>query len=304
MISVQNVYKRYGHTVALDGLSFEVEEGTTFGLLGPNGAGKTTLISCLCGLVHPDQGELRIQGQADPTQIDVRSCLGVVLQSLALYEELSALENLRFFGRLFGLSGAFLEQRVEACLAVSLLTDRAKDGVASYSGGMKRRLNLACSLLHDPKVILLDEPTVGVDPQSRNLIFDTIENMKAQGKTLIYTTHYMEEAQRLCDRVAIMDAGKILAMDSVPNLIDQHGGAARVEACLTDNVVDENQILSCLDNETACIVDQTLRFDSRNPLAELNELYKAGIQLSRLKMESADLEDVFLNLTGRTLRDS
>lgn len=304
MISVRNVYKRYGRTVALDGLSFEVEEGTMFGLLGPNGAGKTTLISCLCGMVHPDQGELCIQGLADPTQIDVRSCLGVVPQSIALYEELSALGNLRFFGRLFGLSGAQLEERVEACLAISLLKDRAKDSVATYSGGMKRRLNLACSLLHDPKVILLDEPTVGVDPQSRNLIFDTIENMKAQGKTLIYTTHYMEEAQRMCDRVAIMDAGKILALDSVPNLIAQYGGAARVEACLTDGVVDKDQILSRLDNETACVVDQTLRFDSCNPLAELTGLYNAGIQLSSLKMEAADLEDVFLNLTGRTLRDT
>lgn len=176
--------------------------------------------------------------------------------------------------------------------------------MATYSGGMKRRLNLACSLLHDPKVILLDEPTVGVDPQSRNLIFDTIENMKAQGKTLIYTTHYMEEAQRMCDRVAIMDAGKILALDSVPNLIAQYGGAARVEACLTDGVVDKDQILSRLDNETACVVDQTLRFDSCNPLAELTGLYNAGIQLSSLKMEAADLEDVFLNLTGRTLRDT
>ncbi|NLX24919.1 MAG: ABC transporter ATP-binding protein [Lentisphaerae bacterium] len=304
MISVRNVYKRYGRTVALDGLSFEVEEGTMFGLLGPNGAGKTTLISCLCGMVHPDQGELCIQGLADLTQIDVRSCLGVVPQSIALYEELSALGNLRFFGRLFGLSGAQLEERVEACLAISLLKDRAKDSVATYSGGMKRRLNLACSLLHDPKVILLDEPTVGVDPQSRNLIFDTIENMKAQGKTLIYTTHYMEEAQRMCDRVAIMDAGKILALDSVPNLIAQYGGAARVEACLTDGVVDKDQILSRLDNETACVVDQTLRFDSCNPLAELTGLYNAGIQLSSLKMEAADLEDVFLNLTGRTLRDT
>lgn len=304
MISVRNVYKRYGRTVALDGLSFEVEEGTMFGLLGPNGAGKTTLISCLCGMVHPDQGELCIQGLADPTQIDVRSCLGVVPQSIALYEELSALGNLRFFGRLFGLSGAQLEERVEACLAISLLKDRAKDSVATYSGGMKRRLNLACSLLHDPKVILLDEPTVGVDPQSRNLIFDTIENMKAQGKTLIYTTHYMEEAQRMCDRVAIMDAGKILALDSVPNLIAQYGGAARVEACLADGVADKDQILSRLDNETACVVDQTLRFDSCNPLAELTGLYNAGIQLSSLKMEAADLEDVFLNLTGRTLRDT
>lgn len=304
MISVRNVYKRYGRTVALDGLSFEVEEGTMFGLLGPNGAGKTTLISCLCGMVHPDQGELCIQGLADPTQIDVRSCLGVVPQSIALYEELSALGNLRFFGRLFGLSGAQLEERVEACLAISLLKDRAKDSVATYSGGMKRRLNLACSLLHDPKVILLDEPTVGVDPQSRNLIFDTIENMKAQGKTLIYTTHYMEEAQRMCDRVAIMDAGKILALDSVPNLIAQYGGAARVEACLADGVADKDQILSRLDNETACVVNQTLRFDSCNPLAELTGLYNAGIQLSSLKMEAADLEDVFLNLTGRTLRDT
>lgn len=305
MISVQNVYKQYGRTVALDGLSFEVEEGTTFGLLGPNGAGKTTLIGCLGGLLVPDRGTLSIQGRSDPSQIEVRRCLGVVPQSIALYEELTALQNLRLFARLHGLSGKALAQRVEACLEIALLTERAKDRVSEFSGGMKRRLNLACSLLHDPMVLLLDEPTVGVDPQSRNLIFESIERMKQEGKTLIYTTHYMEEAQRLCDHVAIMDAGKILADGTVPELIEQHGGSARIEARLHGDDDLIGPISRCLENNpTIHIEDRLLGFETRRPMADLTALYQAGIQLDSLTMESTNLEDVFLNLTGKKLRDS
>ena len=303
MISVRDVFKQFGQFVAVNGVSFEVPEGATFGLLGPNGAGKTTLIRCLCGLLKPDKGTVWIDEQEDPMQSTVRTLLGVVPQSLAIYEELSPVQNLQCFGRLYGLEGALLKERVETCLAVAQLKDRAKDRVSTFSGGMKRRLNLACSLMHDPKVLLLDEPTVGVDPQSRNLIFDTIETMKAEGKTLIYTTHYMEEAQRLCDCVAIMEQGQIKAMDTVPALIQAHGGASRVEAVLKQDVT-VTELKTCLKHESLCVDDQVLSFETQQPMEDLATLNAAGIALTSLKMENADLEDVFLNLTGRRLRDS
>jgi ABC-2 type transport system ATP-binding protein len=194
MIKADNLKKRYGDTVALDDVSFEVQKGETFGLLGPNGAGKTTAIKLLCGLLTPDSGMVTLDGKTDPTLVDVRLSLGMVPQTLAIYEELSAEGNLRFFGRIYGLSGRQLKERVRNCLEIAGLTQRSRERVSKYSGGMKRRLNMVCSLLHEPPLLLLDEPTVGVDPQSRNSIFETIEAMKKQGRTIIYTTHYMEEA--------------------------------------------------------------------------------------------------------------
>jgi linearmycin/streptolysin S transport system ATP-binding protein len=244
-IRVTDLGKSYGALVAVDGVSFEVARGETFGLLGPNGAGKSTTIGMIVGALRPDRGSVTVDGEADPTRPALRRRIGVAPQSLALYEDLTAEENLDFFGRLYGLSGARLKARVEWALAFAGLDDRRRDRVRTYSGGMQRRLNLVCGLIHDPPVLLMDEPTVGVDPQSRNAIFESIEALKREGRTIVYTTHYMEEAERLCDRVAIMDRGKILALDTLKGL---------------------------------------LRF-------------------SNLPIERADLESVFLHLTGRTLRD-
>jgi ABC-2 type transport system ATP-binding protein len=229
LLQIRNLRKSYGPLVAVDGVSFDVRPGECFGLLGPNGAGKTTTIHCIVGALRPDQGEVLIGGESDPTRASVRARIGVAPQSLALYEGLTAQENLAFFGSLFGLAGARLRERVEAALEFSGLTPRRNDRVATYSGGMQRRLNLVCGTLHEPTVILLDEPTVGVDPQSRNQIFENIEALKRMGRTILYTTHYMEEAQRLCDRVAIMDRGKVLAMDTVDSLLRAHGVAPLVE---------------------------------------------------------------------------
>ncbi len=303
MIKVENLKKRYGKTVALDGVSFELAKGQTFGLLGPNGAGKTTAIKLLCGLLKPDEGTVMLDGKTDPTLIDVRMSLGMVPQSMAIYEELSAYENLRFFGRMYGLSGRKLKDRIQKCLEIAGLANRSKERSCNFSGGMKRRLNMICSLLHEPPVLLLDEPTVGIDPQSRNLIFDTIEDMKNQGRTTIYTTHYMEEAQRLCDRVAILDHGKIMDIDSVENLIAKHGGPSHIEAELAEKLTSPEKIRPFIDGQNLNLEDKTVRFQTTRPMEALAKLNHSGLRFRSLKVQTADLEDVFLNLTGRRLRD-
>ncbi len=303
MIKAENLKKRYGNLVALDDVSFEVKKGETFGLLGPNGAGKTTTIQVLCGLLKPDSGVVTLDGKADPGLIEVRLSLGVVPQTLAIYEELSAEQNLHFFGRLYGLGGKQLKERVKNCLEIAGLEQRSKERVSKYSGGMKRRLNMVCSFLHEPPILLLDEPTVGVDPQSRNLIFDTIEGMKKQGRTIIYTTHYMEEAQRLCDRVAILDHGRILDLDSVENLIVKHGGPSHIEAEFEERLSNPDKLRSFIDNKNIQFEETKIRFETSRPMESLAKLNQSGVRFRSLKVQTADLEDVFLNLTGRRLRD-
>lgn len=232
-LSVRDLRKSYGATVAVDGVSFEVAHGESFGLLGPNGAGKSTTINLLVGALVPDSGEVRVDG-GDPASAPTRLSIGVAPQSLALYEELTGGENLALFGRLCGLDGAKLAERIDWALAFAGLADRRRDRVKAYSGGMKRRLNMACALVHDPPVLLFDEPTAGVDPRSRNHIFDSIEKLQSDGRTILYTTHYMEEAERLCDRVAIMDHGKVLAIGTVEALLAEHGGTSVVEVEFED----------------------------------------------------------------------
>ena len=297
MIAAQSLGKDYGSVRAVDEISFEIHAGEAFGLLGPNGAGKTTTLHMLTGVLDPDRGSVALEGQGSPADPELRRMIGVAPQELAIYEELSAEENLRFFGKLYGLEGWRLKERVDWALEFSRLQDRRKDRAAKYSGGMKRRLNLACALVHDPRILFCDEPTVGVDPQSRNHIFESIETLRAEGCTLVYTTHYMEEAQRLCDRVAIMDQGRILALDEVQDLITQHGGSSRVEAELA---TDHGEQLAGLD----CEVDgRNLRFETERPFDTVAELGRTGLEVANLRVDRPDLERVFLNLTGRKLRD-
>ncbi len=288
--------KSFGSIVAVDGVSFTVAAGEVFGLLGPNGAGKSTTLALLAGLLRPDAGGAEIDGLPDPTRPEVRRRLGVAPQALALYEELTGEENLRFFGQLYGLRGPLLRERVGGGLELAGLTDRRRDRVETYSGGMQRRLNLACALVHDPRVLFLDEPTVGVDPQSRNLLFERIEALHAEGRTVLYTTHYMEEAQRLCDRVAILDHGRILALDTVEGLIAAHGGKSVVEAELAAAPPEPEALGGVL-------AGRSLRIDTDRPLEALARIAAAGVAVERLSLERADLETVFLNLTGRRLRD-
>jgi ABC-2 type transport system ATP-binding protein len=307
MLTANHLRKTYGPRVAVDDVSFELMQGETFGLLGPNGAGKSTTIHMLCGVLRPDGGEVRIEGQADPTQPKVRARLGVAPQSLSLYEDLSAEENLKFFGRCYELPAATLKQRVDWCLDFAGLADRRRDLVKTYSGGMKRRLNLACALVHDPPVLFLDEPTVGVDPQSRNHLLENIEALARQGRTVLYTTHYMEEAERLCQRVAVMDQGKVLALDSVTGLIGRHGGQAVVEAELAPSGVTSDQWATKLDTVLGPgqyqLDANRLRFHSDRPLPQAQQVSDAGFVLSTVRIHRPDLEAVFLSLTGRTLRD-
>jgi ABC-2 type transport system ATP-binding protein len=296
MLEVYDLHKRFGATTAVDGVSFEIRRGETFGLLGPNGAGKSTTIGMLTGVIRPDRGTTRINGTSSPTDAAARMAIGVAPQNLSLYEELSAAENLNFFGRLYRLSGDELTNRVDWALAFAGLADRRKARVKTFSGGMKRRLNLAVALVHDPAVIFLDEPTAGVDPQSRNHIFEAIDELRSLGRTVVYTTHYMEEAQRLCDRVAIMDRGRILDLDTVPALIERYGGRSVVKAELARPPAESIELPAELDG-------LSLRFDSDRPLEEVGRLSSAGVMFQTLEVARPDLETVFLMLTGRSLRD-
>lgn len=280
MLTLTNVRKTYGTTVALDGLSLAVQAGEVLGLLGPNGAGKSTTVGLAVGLLRPDAGSVAINGD-DPQQPRVRRQLGAAPQALAVYEALTGTENLRFFGELSGLAGSALRTRVAWAAGFVGLIDRAGDAVSTYSGGMKRRLNLACAVVHDPALVLLDEPTVGVDPQSRHLIFENILALKHLGRTIVYTTHYMEEAERLCDRVAIVDHGRLLAMGTVAELIAAHGGPPVLVA------------------ETAAGIE---RLPTTDPVGALNAL-AARTAVYTFHVERATLEHVFLQLTGRRLRD-
>ncbi len=281
MLTLTNVHKSFGKTVAVDGLSLSVRKGELFGLLGPNGAGKSTSVNLAVGLLNPDAGEIAIEGLGNPATASVRRHIGVAPQAIALYDLLSGEENLRFFGEVYGLSGAALARRVAWCLDFVGLSDRKDDAVGKYSGGMKRRLNLAAALVHDPQLLLLDEPTVGVDPQSRNKIFENIEALHAEGRTIIYTTHYMEEAVRLCERIAIVDSGRLLALGTVTELLATHGGPATL-------VVNTN--------------GETRRMHTADPLAELKRI-AATSAVDAVQMERPTLEQVFLSLTGRSLRD-
>ncbi|BDG05428.1 ABC transporter ATP-binding protein [Anaeromyxobacter oryzae] len=280
MLALDAVHKRYGRTVALDGLSLSVAPGEILGLLGPNGAGKTTAVHLAVGLLAPDAGRVTVEGR-DPRDPAVRRAIGLAPQALAIYEALTAEENLRFFGEMYGLSGPALGAAVDAALALAALGDRRRDRAATFSGGMKRRLNLAAALVHGPRLLLLDEPTVGVDPQSRNAILERIAELRRSGLTVVYTTHYMEEAARLCDRVAILDRGRVLALGTVPELLRTHGG---------DPVL------------VARTGGETLRIPTRDPAGELARL-AAARPIEDFHVERADLEAVFLSLTGRRLRD-
>jgi len=281
MLTLTNVRKRYGTLLAVDDLSLSIRPGEIFGLLGPNGAGKSTTVNLAVGLLTPDEGRVAVGEGASPTEAQVRRRIGVAPQALAIYDQLTGRENVEFFGRIYGLSGAGLTARVQWALQFVQLEDRAGDRAVTYSGGMKRRLNLAAAIVHGPELILLDEPTVGVDPQSRNAIFDSIETLRTQGRTIIYTTHYMEEAARLCDRVGIIDHGRLLAVDTVAALLATYSGAPTL-------------VLARSGREH--------RVQTADPLGELNRL--AAVEpVGEFRLERPTLEQVFLHLTGRQLRD-
>jgi len=309
MLEARALKKTYGKLTAVDGVSLEARAGETIGLLGPNGAGKTTTVSMIAGLLRPDSGEVLIEGSPLRGDTDpIKRKIGLVPQDIALYDELSASDNLSFFSALYELSGARAKRAIEDALELVGLSDRAKDKVGTFSGGMKRRLNLAAALLHDPQILLLDEPTVGVDPQSRNAIFDNLLTLKARGKTLLYTTHYMEEAERLCDRIIIIDHGKVIADDTLHGL-HRLLPATNVLAIELENPngFRVEQLRTLPEVESAELRERVLRVGVRT-LADgspsvLSWLTTNGHRYQHIVSERPDLETVFLTLTGRRLRD-
>ncbi|MCB9881606.1 MAG: ABC transporter ATP-binding protein [Planctomycetes bacterium] len=298
-IIAKGLTKRFGDRVAVDDLSFSARAGETFGLLGPNGAGKSTTIRMLVGALKPDDGSIEIAGKTDPTRAEVKRALGYVPQEIALYDELSAEENLAFFARLHELKGKRLSDRIDFALDFAGLNDRRKDRVATFSGGMKRRLNLVTALMHEPRALFLDEPTVGVDPQSRAHIFENIETLRANGTTILYTTHEMEAAERLCDRIAILDHGRLMARDTVDALLQAHGTKTRVAIDLRQ--LPSQAVVETLPGE---LTGTTLRIEADDPFVMIGELRRFELDVARIQVERANLETVFLDLTGRRLRDT
>lgn len=308
-IEVKNLEKSFGTRKAVNGVSFSVKEGEVFGLLGPNGAGKSTTLSLISGLLKPAGGSINV-GEWDMQQqpAKAKGLIGVVPQEPALYPQLSARANLRFWGELQGLSSKELAAATDRALEIAGLQDRADERASKYSGGMKRRLNIAAGLVHSPKLLIMDEPTVGVDPQSRRHILDTVKALKQQGMTVIYTSHYVEEVEYLCDRVAIMDHGKILAEGTTAELLSQAGEYQ--ELAITVNNPDElivGRVSSLPGVQEAVILGKVLKVLTDNaeqvlPLV-FEVLVQQGLQVSEIKISKPNLESLFLKLTGRGLRD-
>lgn len=309
VVEVRGLSKRFADLVAVDSVSFSIERGEMFGLLGPNGAGKTTTISMISCLISPTAGDVIIDGHSITTDpAAVKRVLGVVPQEIALYPTLSARENLAFWGRMYGLKGAALKRAVDDALELAGLADRAKDRIEKYSGGMKRRINIAAGILHTPKVLLMDEPTVGIDPQSRNHILETVKQLNATGMTVLYTSHYMEEVELLCRRVAIMDHGKVIAMGTLDELRDVVGGMDVIEVSVSrcdDGALERIRAIGGVrkaDRSEGVLT--VLTASSGSILGELVQVLESeGARVTSVSVTEPDLESVFLHLTGKSLRD-
>jgi len=302
-LRIEALVKRFGPVTALDGVTLQLESGECLGLLGPNGAGKSTLIRSIVGRVVPDAGTIAVFG-SEADSAGARTALGWVAQELALYPRLTCRENLESFGRYYGLSGGALREAVAWCLGWAALADRAGELVKNLSGGMKRRLNMAAGMIHRPRLVLMDEPTVGVDPQSRNRIFEMIENLRGEGMSIIYTTHYMEEAERLCDRIAIVDHGRIIAMGSNEELVRRTFGS-RSEVLARFQGAPESSA-EWVERRGGRRVGDAAQFTIEHP-AEiaglLDDSARAGLELVDVSVRRPTLESVFLQLTGRELRE-
>lgn len=309
VVKLDQVVKRYGNHLSVDHLSLTIGEGEIFGLLGPNGAGKSTTIKMICGLLKSDHGDILVDGQeVRKHPVAVKRKIGLVPQEIAIYDELSAQENVLFFGRLYGLRGKQLRERAEEALAFVGLSERMKKKPSTFSGGMKRRLNIACALVHQPKLIIMDEPTVGIDPQSRNHILDSVRELNRRGATVIYTSHYMEEVEAISSRIGIMDHGRLIAQGSMAELMERVEEEEKLlieTADLTDSATEEissHPMVQRISQE-----GDTLEVFMRHAQAHLQDiLYILGkhqVRVASLQSVMPNLETLFLSLTGRTLRD-
>jgi ABC-2 type transport system ATP-binding protein len=307
MINVSNLKKSFNTIDALKGISFRIPQGECYGLLGPNGAGKTTTISIMSTIFEPDDGEITIAGyDLKKNPLDCKKNIGVVTQEIALYNEFSAYDNLLFWGGMYKISGKELSERIDETIDLLGLTDRKNDKVKTYSGGMKRRINIGTALLHRPKVLFMDEPTVGIDPQSRNLIFEVVEKLHKEGTTIIYTTHYMEEAERLCDRIGILDNGELIAQGTM-NELKTLGSMKESVVISFTNLTDKHYNMIEKGWKDLQRFEDTVHFYSMNIQGNLSKIIimcnEFGLDIRHIDIQKMNLETIFLSLTGKKLRD-
>lgn len=309
VVEIKNLVKRYKDFIAVDNLSLNINEGEIFGLLGPNGAGKTTTINTILGLTKKHSGDIKIFGKdMDKYEKEIKKNIGVVPQDIAIFNDLKAYENVELFGKLYGLRGKELKNNVEEALEFTGLLDRKNDFPGKYSGGMQRRLNIACAIVHKPKLIIMDEPTVGIDPQSRNHILESVRKLNESGSTIIYTSHYMEEIEELCTDITIMDHGKVIARgskDELKSLVTYEDRVNILLSAVNFNVVDNIKKISGVKD---CIVDDrnitvVSNKNSRNLPKIIDAINASDSEILNVNVDKTTLEDVFLTLTGRKLRD-
>lgn len=309
LLKVENLKKSFGNREVVRGVTFSVNKGESFGLLGPNGAGKSTTISMICGLIASSSGDVTIGGVSiKQNPMEVKRKIGVVPQDIALYPTISARENLYFWGRMYGLSRGEAKKRTEEVLEIVGLQDRAKEKIENYSGGMKRRINIGAALMHKPELLIMDEPTVGIDPQSRNHILETVKKLNQEGMTVIYTSHYMEEVEYLCERIAIVDQGLVIASGTKADLCNRLMGATSIQVKVNASSPDLINLLGTIQNVQSVKADGELitiyASDARQALGDVVAIVvQSGLQVLSVEVQEPNLETVFLQLTGRTLRD-
>lgn len=310
MLVVDHITKSFGKKEVVKNVSFEVKKGETFGLLGPNGAGKSTTISMICGLIPYDGGDIKVGGKSvKEYPLDAKRKIGIVPQDIALYPTLSAKENLIFWGKMYGLSGAVAKKRADEVLAYVGLQDRAKDKIETFSGGMKRRINIGAALMHEPELLIMDEPTVGIDPQSRNHILETVKGLNEKGMTVIYTSHYMEEVEYLCERIAIVDHGKVIALGTKRELCNRLADGFMVKVqlnCFTQELLKSVKTIPTVERVVVDEKTNTLDIGMKNGEAVgtvVSVVVENQAQILKLEVQEPNLEALFLQLTGRSLRD-
>ncbi|WP_186579424.1 ABC transporter ATP-binding protein [Aquibacillus kalidii] len=311
MLEVKDLKKSYGKKAVVKNVSFTIEKGESFGLLGPNGAGKSTTISMICGLIPYDHGEVLVSNHSvKKSPMLIKQKIGVVPQEIALYPTMSAKDNLLFWGKMYGLTGSVAKKRAEEVLEFVGLKDRAKDRIETFSGGMKRRINIGAALMHEPELLIMDEPTVGIDPQSRNHILETVKRLNEKGMTIIYTSHYMEEVEYLCNRVGIIDDGEVIALGSQAELCNRLAGGSVIQLIVENKSDEAIDAIKQLENVSQILhTDETNQLEVfvKNPHDRLGEIVSTavhqGMKIVSVDIKEPNLETLFLQLTGRSLRD-